>query len=288
MSSKCNLLNNVTVIIRSTDEATKDYLFNQVKKEVRIENIFIINEKPFYRALLKTFERGISENKKYTLALDADLILAPNAVSLMLQIVQKETENFYVYQGYILDSFRCSIKQGGPHLYKTSNLARAMEFFDLNKKEIRPESFLYNKMQELGYKIIIDRKIFAIHDYKQHLEDIYRKGYFHGIKHRGWRKYLNLWLDKSERNDAYKAAIIGFLDGYFTSEKTYPCIKEMKNRGMEVINRYNLRQKLDFDSDIIFETITRENEILYDFELKILKQKKPFWIRIKQILKNKL
>jgi UDP-glucuronate 4-epimerase len=79
------------------------------------------DEVPFSKAVEKTFSIGIANDKEWTLALDVDLLLLPNAIEKLIQSGNKCKENLYIYQAYILDWFRGGLKYGGPHLYKTCN-----------------------------------------------------------------------------------------------------------------------------------------------------------------------
>ncbi|MCO4822492.1 MAG: hypothetical protein KC469_10515, partial [Flavobacteriaceae bacterium] len=66
---------NVTVIIRSVGERTTDACFKIISKQVPKTHIHIISEVPFSKAVTETFKIAIRENRNWTLAVDADLLL---------------------------------------------------------------------------------------------------------------------------------------------------------------------------------------------------------------------
>lgn len=105
------LRNNVTVIVRTADERTIDACLDSIKDQVEAHNIIVIKEKPFYKAVQKTFELGIKGEKKWTLAIDADLVLLPNAIHIMLDRAEQLDDQLYIYQGFILDKFKCGKRQ---------------------------------------------------------------------------------------------------------------------------------------------------------------------------------
>jgi hypothetical protein len=229
-------LNNITVIIRTANERTIKVCKEIVLKEVNEKNIFVVAEKPFSEAVKKTFEIGIAEGKKWTLAVDADLILMPNSIVEMIKNADMLDDRLYVYQGHILDKFRCGIKQGGPHLYLTQNLDVVKKFYGEISLSLRPESFTYKKMEALGYKVVSENRLFALHDFYQSNSDIYRKAFFHGIKHPNWKSLLPTWVENGKTDMDFKIAVHGFIDGYYSNLEEYPSVsflKEMYGRSAE-------------------------------------------------------
>ncbi|WP_417237084.1 MULTISPECIES: hypothetical protein [Flavobacteriaceae] len=286
--SKSTLTNsNVTVIIRATDERSIEACKQCVLTEIKESNLHIIKEVPFSKAVQKTFEIGIASNEKWTLAIDADLILLPNAITNMLKAAEKYNDNLYVFQGFILDKFKCGIRQGGPHLYKTENLKIALKLVDDIEMSLRPESDIYKKMSKQGYDIVLEKKIYALHDFFQYYKDIYRKAYFHGIKHKGWKTLLPKWLDKGSLDFDYRIASIGFLDGYYAEKQVYPSINEFDSKVKYLLfTQLNIEEKeiLNLiDIEKIKETISSYN-IDYNSDLDIIFPKKPLLIRIKNKL----
>lgn len=285
MPKGLDLISDITVVIRYAGESTLTTLKNQVCKEISKNNVFVIEEKPFSKAVDTTFSIGIEQNKKWTLALDADLILIPGALSEIMYSASKYSADLYVFQGYILDKFRCFVRQGGPHLYLTKNLVKARDLLRQSPENLRPESQIYHKMQNLNYQVIIERKIFALHDFFQTPEDMYRKGFFHGIKHKGWRRYLPLWLEKSKYEKDYELGALGFIHGYISGENTYPDLEKLMIEGRSVSNSMGVQRvclKGEIDDSYILDILSKY-DVLFNDNLDILKKKKPL---IKRILKR--
>jgi hypothetical protein len=264
MELKPTLLENVTVVIRYAGEATLPSLRSQVFKEVQQRNVFIVEEIPFSKAVEKTFSIGIANDKEWTLALDADLLLLPNAIEKLIQSGNKCKENLYIYQAYILDWFRGGLKYGGPHLYKTCNLNKALEFVNVNRNNLRPESAIYKSMSKLGYKVVVDEKIFSIHDFHQSFQDIYRKAYFHGIKHPSYINFISDWIKKSKNNLDYQIAVKGFIEGYYANESAYPSVKDLNE---------NFQKRFDIvESKIDKIDYKQVKEILVNFGIEFNEQ----------------
>lgn len=287
MPKNIDLINDVTVVIRYAGESTLTVLKNQVCKEISEKNIFVIEERPFSKAVDTTFSIGLEQNKKWTLALDADLILIPGALKNILYSASKYPSNLYVFQGYILDKFKCSVRQGGPHLYLTENLSIARDLLRQSPESLRPESQLYHKMQNLNHQVIIEKKIFALHDFFQKPEDMYRKGYFHGIKHKNWKKFLPLWLEKGKDEKDYEVGALGFMQGYIFGENVYPELEKFLKEGRAVSNNLGVQQSCleeIMDDSYILKILT-EYDVLFNNYLDILKKKTPLIKRISRRLK---
>lgn len=282
------MLNDITVIIRSAGENTTELCKYLVLKEVQEENVFIIAEKPFSTAVKKTIQKGIEQNKKWTLAIDADLIIMPNSISKMIDSARKYEDRLYVYQGYILDKFKCSLKYGGPHLYLTKNLQKTIRFWDKIDEELRPESYLYRQMHNIGYRVTIEKKLFALHDFFQHYQDIYRKAYFHGIKHKKWRRLLPKWIERGSSDFDYRVFAAGYIEGYYAVPDKYPSVDYLA----EKFNKYTVSLSHTLvNKDIqtitkveIFDIVSQYSILTNDSLVIEEKPKRKILTRLKRII----
>jgi hypothetical protein len=201
---------DVKVVVRSVGERTERACRDILVRQVPEENIVIIHEVPFSEAVRKTFSIGIQENLMWTLAVDADVLLTPNAVDSMIKTAKQKPEHTFVYQGCVLDKLFKDIRPGGPHLYRTALLPRAVGFISDN--DLRPESHSYAKMAEIGFHFYQEPEIYGLHDYEQHTSDIYRKSFLHAKKHSHLTEhFMKEWARSSDPDHA--VAISGFLKG---------------------------------------------------------------------------
>ena len=95
--------NDVTVVIRTIGERTTGLCKNLVAGQVPEQNIVTISERPFHQAVVKTFEMGQQMNHRWTIALDADVLLYPVTISRMLSRMSRLPDSFFFYQGLVLD-----------------------------------------------------------------------------------------------------------------------------------------------------------------------------------------
>ena len=114
--------NIVTVVIRSSNERTEAVCKYFAELQVPADSVFIIRERPFRKAVSENFKIGLSEGRKWTLALDADVLLRENAVTEMIDKAESLGDELFIYQGFVLDKLFRNTREGGPHLYQTKRI----------------------------------------------------------------------------------------------------------------------------------------------------------------------
>lgn len=259
------MVKNVTIVIRTAGERTIDACYKILAKQVPESSIFVLAESPFSKAVVKTFEIGIREQKQWTIAIDADWLLTETAIEEMVKIVSSFPEDLYIYQGMILDYLYNEYRFNGPHLYNTKHLPQALKEMSANPNELRPESFTYRKMAKHGFFTYCDTRCYAIHDFEQYAKDYYRKGFFHGKK--AFPDQLGAMLhtirDRIVVDSNYEIALMGLLDGvadtasvqvdidYF--EKKYDAFLERENRTGTIIKEESFVMEPNYVAKTIAE-----------------------------------
>lgn len=223
MKSDLSPIDDVTIVIRAAGERTEASCRAILEAQVAAENVIVIHEKPFRKAVEKNFILGIERNKKWTLAVDADVLLCHDAVVRMINNAARLDDNLYVYHGYVLDKLFATYRHGGPHLYRTDKLPQALEHIKrYDAKVIRPESDVYRAMAKSGYLVTVDKLILGIHDYEQYYSDLFRKSFFHAIKHDSTaflRRTLPLWVDQIKHDQDYRVALYGLSYGFMSHDE---------------------------------------------------------------------
>ncbi|NRB46951.1 MAG: hypothetical protein HRU41_04715 [Saprospiraceae bacterium] len=211
--------NIVTVVIRSSNERTEAVCKYFAELQVPADSVFIIRERPFRKAVSENFKIGLSEGRKWTLALDADVLLRENAVTEMIDKAESLGDELFIYQGFVLDKLFRNTREGGPHLYQTKHLKRALEHVTENDAVWRPESDTYEAMAKEGFTFHVDDIIYGLHDYEQYYRDIFRKAFFHARKHNSrTAQFVEDWSQRLEDMD-YRVAIQGLMAGILYEEE---------------------------------------------------------------------
>lgn len=268
-------MDNITVIIRSSGERTVDCCYEIACNQVGFDNVYKINEVPFSKAVKKTFEIGLEKNKEWTLAIDADIILAENAIQNMIQSASKIGDKLYIYQGYVIDQIFGTAREGGPHLYKTAHLSDAIDALKRTENTMRPESETYkilaNEKSAIKY---VDNVIYGIHDFEQYLEDYYRKAFFHAKKHDNSEysvQFLKHWTSK-QQDITFKVLLEGWLFGIKFSGDVKVDIKFFRDIIMKECDKNNFNK-------VEKKPNTRELMDLVNSEIKNFTQTKVLKIR---------
>lgn len=200
---------NLTIVIRSIGERTEPLLKKLILDQgVAESNIHTVHESPFSKALVKSFEIGIKQNKNWTYCLDADVLIRPDSLQKMYSYAEKANPKVVRVQGFVLDKFFGGVRQAGNHLYRTSCLKELIECIPDEGVDIRPETRALQELQKKGYQLQLVPYIVALHDHEQYAKDIYRKMFIHGVKH--WEKiplFVNLWKKKKNHDIDYSIAL---------------------------------------------------------------------------------
>lgn len=209
-----NKINDLTVIVRSAGERTENLCLHLIKQQAPTKQVFLINAKPFSKTLLMSYEKGLDIGAKWTLCIDADLLVSKNAVQTCLQEISQENKDAFGLSGLFLDKFYGDTRSRGLHLYRTSFLEKAIKFIDEVKNEMRPETEIKNKMRALGYNWISSPKIYGLHDFEQFYADIFRKMATRAQKSPDQYDYLLRYsLTRKERDNDHLVASWGLRFG---------------------------------------------------------------------------
>lgn len=253
MIDKKFINDNVIVIIRSVGERTEKFCYDLAKEQINEKNIKILNYTPFTKALEKNFKYAIERNKKWTLIIDADVLILKDTIQQLINFGEENlTDKLYVIHGYMIDKFieltkNKNLNNGrlvGIHLYQTKNLKNAISLIPKEFDEIRPEGYTTKKMIERGFLLLFyEKNILGYHDFEQYYEDIYRKGFVHSYKH---RKILNMEqiIKKSKNDNDFKILLRGINDGNkyenkISINKNSDFIKNFSS----MLNDFNIEEK---------------------------------------------
>lgn len=228
---------DVSVVIRASGERTEKLCREIISQQVPSEQVFLIKERPFWKAVQRTFEIGVEQGRKWTLAVDADVLLKTNCISEMIQNATSY-ENLYVYQGYVFDYIFGKARSGGPHLYVTERLPMALDSLTSNPNKLRPESDTYKTLSQKDYKCVSDSKIFGIHDFGQWRKDLFRKAFIHAQKHSEPKytgSFIQYWRDQYLKGDENMYVLLkGWFEGVINKNKSQADISLLNEVGDRV------------------------------------------------------
>ena len=205
---------DLTIIIRSSDERTTDFCKFLIKQQIPYNNIFLIKKSPFSAAIKEGFELGIKNERKWTLCIDADVLVTQNGITQLVENAEKSTENIFEVQGLVLDKFFPIKRPAGNHLYRTSLMEKALFHIPEEGTSLRPESDMLNRMAENGHPWKQTGILIGTHDFEQNYNDIYRKCFLQAHKHKHLlREAESYWSSIKKSDMDFQVALWGALSG---------------------------------------------------------------------------
>ena len=179
------------VVIRSAQERSLPLCVNAVQAQTG--NFTAIEEYPFLNAVRKTFELGAQQEHPFLLALDADVILYPNALDTILEdarVFLREEPLLLCLDFQVKDKFRGRVLAGG-HLYVNKyakELASHFERLADDPLQSRPERSNLLAFANARYLLIVNNsREVGLHDYEQYYNHLYVKYYRRAIR---WPEYI--------------------------------------------------------------------------------------------------
>lgn len=269
---------NTTVIVRSVGERTEQKCIEYLENIFGRENVFLVKNKvPFSKAVEETFQIGLKQNKKWTLAIDADVFLFKDKITQFFDDAERfslRESKLYCLEGKLFDKFSQTYREVGFHLYKTKALKKAMKFVEDGTNDIRPETYVKQKMAEIGYGFYVNDCQIGIHDFFQYPKNIVKKAILHCKKHGDVEKWIQKWKELSQYDSDFQWALKGKEIYDSLQEKT---ILVDKNYMDSLIAKYQIS-----DSDLCFlnnnlidESMLKYNvQKDYDSDFKIVFEKK--------------
>ncbi|MCC5931453.1 MAG: hypothetical protein JJU28_19555 [Cyclobacteriaceae bacterium] len=250
-----NRLNDVTIVIRSVGERTEGLCRQLILSQgIPEENLFLIHERPFSRAMRKGYQLGADQKRTWTYCVDADVLLRDGAICKMISIIKEMPEQTLGVSGELLDKFRGKKKSAGNHLFRTKYLPALIEVIKPYEEEsIRPESSAIKRLCRKGYQFKKNVLYIGLHDFEQHYHDIARKAFTHSIKH---GKYLSelvhFWKKRATHDPDFQAALLGLSKG----------VLHVEDKVKINVNDFKFLQ------DAIAEEFDTKSEQISDFDIQ--------------------
>ena len=240
------MINDVTVIIRSIGERTEELCRLLILEQgVPEENVVIINERPFSRAMKVSYQTGIDRGLPWTFCVDADVLLSENALAKLLEAAESEGEDLLGLSGSLLDKFFGKKRTAGNHLFSTRHLQRMIdEILPYEEESIRPESSIIKKLKEEGLKFKKNAAYIGLHDFEQDYKDIARKAFTHSIKHSEYlSEFVSYWKQKADDNLDYNVALYGASKGMLFQGNLKIDISVFNSVYEDVINQFGKKSR---------------------------------------------
>jgi hypothetical protein len=281
---------NFTVIIRKSGERTAELCEWLVRQQVANSQIFIVEKSPFVKAVEETFRIGIEQNRQWTIAIDADVLLEDNAIDNILSDLKKLSKKFrdklFLYQGYVACNLFKKYRAGGIHVYQTKYLYRALSKLSYDENILRPESFVYDKVIATGCVRIVAPQIVGYHAFEQFYFDIFKQGYFRSLKHKEYvGGLIESWINSNSDQTEFKSFMVGFMSGLMNQEKMVVDAEIMKEKLFDSFNETGVVERDDLKASQVEKVMARirwlvKNYTMEDVTMKVYPTKLSYQSKI--------
>ncbi|MBW1860500.1 MAG: hypothetical protein JRI70_10675 [Deltaproteobacteria bacterium] len=233
-------MQDVTVVIRSVGERTQSWCQRICADDTGDENVALVRDvHPFSEALRQSYLIGIDRGRKWTLCIDADVLLAKGAIRKLVAIAHKTHDKLFDVNVRLLDKFFGLPRFVGVKLYRTDYLGEALELVPMAGDQKKPETHTIKQMRKKGFRSVFVKLTAGTHDYFQYVRDIYRKGYTHGLKHIQFIELLvGHWQEKATIDADFRVLLFGFQQARTHPERLQVDIREVP-AGLEPFLEHN-------------------------------------------------
>lgn len=236
--------NTLIIVMRCADERTTEICAGMASRQVQEDSFVIVNERPFENALRKSYEVGIERGSKWTMTIDADVMLNPGSVDILRKAAELMPDNYIQLEGRVFDKILGSYRQAGHRIYRTELLPLALKHVPEAGREIRPEYFTLQQVGQHGHPSRRIAEIVGLHDFEQSYADLYRKSFVHARKHREFVGSLIERCSAHLHNDADFLVILkGLWDGLTSSDSISIDKNRFLNKSKQALEELGIDEK---------------------------------------------
>ena len=236
---------SVHIVVRSAGERTKDLCVRLAEVQLpHGSGLTVISEVPFEKALRSCYEAGLKAGCKWTMTLDADVMLRPGAVQILLEEAERMPPHYLQLEGYIFDKVMGIYRVAGNRIYRTEFLPIAFQQIPETGTQIRPERFALRKLSAVGYPSRRIPQVVGVHDFEQYYRDLYIKSFTHGRKHIEYGGQIIKNCSGNQNIDPdYRVMLKGFCDGLLTSANVMCDRRLFNDEANSAIQSLGLQEK---------------------------------------------
>lgn len=192
----------VHLVIRSCGERTEQLCLELARRQLpEGSSAEVVRDVPFERTLRHCYLSGLRSGHRWMLTLDADVLVSPAAVALLLAAAEQMPAHYFQLDGLVLDKITGIHRSAGNRVYRTAMLERAVPMIPAEQTTIRPESHVLNLMAEAGFPSRAVDVPVGLHDFEQAYADIYRTAFVHARKHPSWLRGMMARCERFGRDD---------------------------------------------------------------------------------------
>ena len=237
---------NFIVVIRSAEERTEEACIKLIEAQAKDASIELVKESPFKKALETCYKIGIASEKKWLITVDADMLLVPGAIDVLVEQAESMPDNYIQLQARICDKITNNVRKAGPRIYRVQFLERLLALSESLEDSIRPENRIITMMGEMGHPSRYISSVVSLHDFEQYYGDIYRKVVVHARKHADWvPEMIQFALQNKEHDTDYEIMLKAIYDGLLNTDEVSIDKSRYVENARKALEELNLTEKTD-------------------------------------------
>jgi hypothetical protein len=237
-------------VIRSASERTLDGCRALLSRQLPEGAVHVLDERPFEAALRACYRIGIESEVEWMVTVDADVLPRPGAVRDLLAVAESLSDDYLQIEGLIHDKLLGGYRTAGHRVYRTRHLQKALDALPPDATQIRPETWVIERLAGEGHRSTTCEVIFGVHDYEQFYRDIYRKSFVQGQKFREWLpRVVPRWRDLADDDPDFRVAMRAFFDGFESPELASLDARRYADRAADALRRLGINEKSELPPD---------------------------------------
>jgi hypothetical protein len=210
---------SVIAVIRSASERTFEACRAAIAAQVPAGAVEVVNERPFEMALRQCYRIAIDSGAEWLLTCDADVLPRPGGVEAILRAARQLPDTHIQVEGLVHDKLLGGYRHAGHRVYRVRDLHKALAAIPPAGTQIRPETWVVDRLSSEGHPSIQCDVIFGVHDHEQFYRDLYRKAFVQGQKFREWLpEVIPRWRALADEDSDYRVATRAYFDGFQSTE----------------------------------------------------------------------
>ena len=214
-------MNDLTIILRECGERTADAAYSLLNSPELGGNVERVSEVPFSACLRRSLEVGLSSGRKWTLCIDADVLVDAKAIQQLIHYAEQTPSHVFEVQGFVFDKFFGVERPAGNHLYRTELLEKSLPLIPEEGTTLRPENTLLNNMTAEGHPCVQSPIVVGLHDFEQWEHNVFTKAFLQAHKHDWLADYLKTVWSGFPADSDYRIAEMGLNAGLEYDETVY-------------------------------------------------------------------
>ncbi len=245
------------IIIRKTSERTFQACQKLAQRQEGIQTVKVVSGIPFETCLRNCYQEAIQSGHRWTMTLDADVLLRDGAAAALIREAEKLPKSFAQVEGRVLDKLTGTYRFAGNRVYRTALLEKALDLIPEPGTTVRPETETIRRLNRMGHPSRQAGIVMGLHDFEQSFEDIYRKACLHSYKHRIMlSEMLEYWEKHASEDSDYLVAIHAFCEQLLSLKRPVPSAPSFSGQTQPLLETLGLTEKPGLDtSGISFQFV---------------------------------